>query len=277
MESLIIVENEKEEAEFNLSQTIQVLKDIKSLNETYPNLLIAVKKDYSEIKISQHHESKFDMEFMYSDNNWILTSHNLPDRVNLLKIGKPTTLKRAMECCKIAVENLNDFYEVLETIDRNAEVVEPRNRSSKDNWRIVKFNKNVYVKIELPNPMNIKDVHVNFIGKNEQVQKMTELYNKQDSEEENIYWKLHFLRYELEEEEDQSNDDKIDCGICLEYYDESDKCPLIFCNNSMCSQAFHSTCLNRHLKVSNLKILNVAVGECPFCKFKIQINLKENE
>lgn len=277
MENLIEVYSDSEDQNIDLKQIIQVLKDIKSLKDAHPEVSIAVKNNYNEIKISNKSQ-RFEIEFMYKENSWTLTSHNLPDRINLLKIGKPISLKRAVENCKIAIENLEEFFEVIDVIDRNIEVVQPRIKSTKDNWRIVKFNKNVYIKIELPNPLNVKDVLVTFYGKSEHVEKIQELYNNQDHEDENVYWRLHSLRYEIDDSgHSQQENDKIDCGICFEYYDESDECPLVFCENSTCPQAFHSSCLSRHLKVSNLKILNVAIGECPYCKFKIQINIKENK
>lgn len=274
MESLI--QPEKEE-KFNLRQIIQVLKDIKSLTQSYPDLKISVKKDYSEIKISQDLDVKLYLELAFKDNFWVLNSHGLPDRVPLLRTGMSTTLKRAVENCKVAIENLTDFYEVLETIDKKSQVLEPKQPTSKHNWRIIRYFKNLYVKIELPNPMNIKDVCVTFFGKSFLVEKFTSLYNAQETEEENIYWRLHYLKYELEEEEDMDDGEKLDCGICLDFYNEQNQCPLIFCENPLCTQVFHSDCLSLHLKVSNVKVLNVVVGECPYCKFKIQANFIKDE
>lgn len=273
--SEILIQPQKED-NFNLSQVIQVLKDIKSLTQAYSDLKIAIKKDYSEIKISQELEGKMDMEFKFKDNSWVLKAHSLPDRINLLRIGMPTTLKRAVESCKAAIENLADYYEVLESIDRNSEVLEPKEPTSKDNWRIIKYLKNIYVKIELPNPMNIKDVNVTFHGKSEMVQRISSLYSAQESDEENIYWRLHYLKYDLDDE-DTEDGERIDCGICLDFYNELNQCPIIFCENPQCSQAFHTDCLSRHLKASNVKVLNVVVGECPYCKFKIQANFIKDE
>lgn len=252
------------------------MRDIRSLNESYPELKISVKRDYSEIKLSQELESKFDMELNYKDNSWLLTSHNLPNRITFLKVGAPTSLKRAVEGCKAAIENLVDYFEVFETIDRNSEVLEPVEPTPKDNWRIIKFSKYLYIKIELPNPLNIKDANVSFYGKQELVEKMSDLYNKLESDEENVYWRLHCLKYDLDDE-DMDDEEKIDCGICLDFYNEIGQCPIIFCANTLCSQAFHIDCLSRHLKASNIKVLNVAVGECPYCKFKIQANFIKDE
>lgn len=269
MEKLIELKSDEQEEKMDLKQTIQVLKDIKLLNEMYPDIIIAAKKDYSEIKTTKEHESKFNMKFAFKDNGWILTAHNLPNRINLLEIGKPTTLKRAVECCEMAIENLDEFYELLESFDA-FEIVEPRIKSSKDTWRIIKFY-NTYAKIELQNPMNVKDATVTFYGKTDDIQKMTELYNnQQECGEDNVYLKFYYLKYEFD---GSDSNEKSDCGICLDFYDDLNHCPLIFCEK--CPQAFHSSCLSHHLKVSNLRILNVAIGECPYCKFKIQVNFKK--
>lgn len=265
--------DDKEEEKINLKQIIQVLKDIKLFKETNPDILLAVNKNYKIIQLSKEEDFKFDMQLTFKNNVWIVTSHNLPNRIDLLEIGKPTTLKRAVECCEKAIENLEEFYELIEELDSNFEIVQPRIKSSKDNWRIIKFNNNHYVKIELQNPMNTKDISVYFYGKNEEVQKMTDIYNNQQQEE-SVSVKIHYLKYELE---GSDSSEKGDCGICLEFYDDLDQCPLIFCDNPACPQAFHSSCVSRHLKVSNLRILNVAVGECPYCKFKIQVNFTKDQ
>lgn len=263
------------EDKFSLRQVIQVLKDIKSLTQSYSDLKVAVKKDYSEIKICHEFEKKINMRLAYKENGWILISHNLPDRISLLKIGMPTTLKLAVENCKVVIENLQDFFEVMETIDRNCEVLEPIEISSKDNWRIITYLKDLYVKVELPNPMNIQDVNVTFIGKSERVLKFTELYNKHETEEENIYLRLNYLKFEQDDQE-MDDGEKTACGICLDFYN-NDKIPIIFCDNSLCSQAYHDICISKHLKVSNVKVLNVVVGECPYCKFKIQANFIKDD
>lgn len=165
------------------------------------------------------------------------------------------------------LENLQPFYTSLQMLDEICIIGEPEVITSKTNWRLVKFSANLFIKIEFLNPMNLEEVSVTFHGATSLVKEMTETYNSKcdDVETETIYDKLlkvfDIPYFPATDEED------VDCSICLSYRCENDRCPIVCCDNEKCDATFHLSCLERFLKgQKHVSILSICIGECPFCK-----------
>lgn len=68
-----------------------------------------------------------------------------------------------------------------------------------------------------------------------------------------------------------------ECAICLEYRDEFHHAPVNTCENSNCSESFHSTCLKTFSedRLNKLKFFNIVTIDCPipYCGSSIKFDL----
>lgn len=165
------------------------------------------------------------------------------------------------------LDNLQSFYSSLQKLDEICVVGEPEVITSKTNWRLVKYSKRVFIKIEFINPLSIEDVSVTFHGCTGAVKDMTETYHSKcsDYDDESIYNKILNI-FEIPYFP-ATDEDTIDCSICLSYRCEKNRCPIVCCDNEKCDSSFHISCLEKYFtSQKHVKILSICIGECPFCK-----------
>ncbi|KAL7050786.1 hypothetical protein ACKWTF_004213 [Chironomus riparius] len=264
----------------NIRKLIQTLNDIKSLKESYPKSIeVAVKSNYTQIKISKQlkYDINAEMELCYAENNWIIMSHNFPEKAasSLLKIGSSTSLKSAVEGFLLLINNLKNYFESLYILDLNCIVLEPYEKLMSINWRLIKYSKFAFIKIEFLDPLDVNNFNVTFYGKDHVIKELNEAYNTNsyyDEDETDIYQKLCIKLKILEFPYTNRIEDSDECSICLCQHNEQNESPIVCCENPRCDQLFHASCLNQHLNINSYKVLSVAVGECPFCKQKISSN-----
>jgi hypothetical protein len=264
----------------SVRKLIQTLKDIKSLKESYPRSIdVAVKANYTQIKITKQlkYDIQAEMELNYAENNWIITSHNFPEKAasSLLKIGSSMSLKSAVEAFLLLINNLQNYFESLYILDINCIVLEPFEKSMSINWRLIKYSKFAFIKIEFVDPLDVSNFTVIFYGKDNVIKELNEAYNTNsycDEDEIDIYQKLCIKLKILEFPYTNRIEEHDECSICLCQYNEQNESPIVCCENPRCDQLFHASCLNQHLNVNSYKVLSIAVGECPFCKQKISSN-----
>lgn len=195
-----------------------------------------------------------------------MCDHQLP--LNNVFDNVSTNLLGCVTRYKILLDNLEPYYKSLQILDEICIIGEPVVITSRTNWRLVKFSNKIFIKIEFLNPLCIEEISVTFHGCTSTVKEMTEIYNTkvaEDEEDESIYQKL--LRIFELPYFPATDEDCIECSICLSYHCEKNRCPIIRCENLKCDSFFHLGCLEKYLKTqSHIKILSLCIGECPFCK-----------
>lgn len=171
----------------------------------------------------------------------------------------------------MTLDNLKPFYNSLAILDDICIVVEPEVINPTITWRLVKYSKRCFIRIEFMNPYFLDEVSVTFHGCTSEVKEKTEIYNSRSDEcdNETIYNKLlqiFNVAFFPATEEDQ-----IDCSICLCYRCENNRCPVVCCDNEKCDSTFHISCLEKYLKIEKqvVKVLSICIGKCPFCKQKL--------
>lgn len=282
MSKIINFANESLIEAIDVRKLIQIIKDIKCVKEVFPFIEISAKNNYSKIKISKQlkYENVAIMELSYGDNNWLITSHNFPEKAasSLLKIESSINLKSAVEAFLLMINNLESYYEALYILDLNCIVLEPVEKVPKINWRLIKYSKFAFIKIEFNDPLNIDNFSLKFYGKDFIIKELNETYNgnsnneTDENDETDIYQKLCIKLKILEFPYTNRIEDTDECSICLCQHNEQNESPIVCCENPKCDQLFHASCLNQHLNINSYKVLSVAVGKCPFCKQKISSN-----
>jgi len=167
----------------------------------------------------------------------------------------------------LLLDNLRPFYVTLQVLDDICYIGEPLVITTKTNWRLVKFSNKIFIKIEFLDPFCIEELSVTFHGDTSTVKQMTEIYHAKcgDYQEENIHKKLLQI-FELPYFP-ATHEDCVECSICLSYYCENNRVPIVRCENDKCDMIFHLSCLEKYLKMQkHIKILSLCIGECPFCK-----------
>lgn len=157
----------------------------------------------------------------------------------------------------------------MEMLDEVCCIGEPAIVTTKTNWRLVKFSNKVFIKIEFKSPLDIGEVSVTFHGETNAVKQMEEIFNRNwqlyEDDDNTIYDRILNI-FEIPYFP-ATDEDTIDCSICLSYRCEHDRCPVVYCDNAKCSCTFHISCLENYLKVEkHVEVLSVCIAECPFCK-----------
>lgn len=202
---------------------------------------ISTRSDYEEVLVSniakmpEHY-----IQMKYEQSSWNVVDHQLPVANAFDKAT--TNLVDSVQTYSMILENLEPFYTSLQMLDEICFVGEPENITPKTNYRVVKFSQKVFIKIEFVSPLYI---------------------------DENIYNKLlciFDIPYFPVTDENQ-----VDCSICLSYRCEFNRCPIVCCDNEKCDSTFHISCLEKYLRLQkqSMKILSICIGECPFCKQKL--------
>lgn len=198
--------------------------------------------------------------------SWKIVEHQLPVE---LKVPTNSNLLGIVRIYKQNLDYLKPFYASLQMLDEVCCIGEPDIVTTKTDWRLVKYSNKVFIKIEFKSPLNISEVSVTFHGETNSVKEMEEIFNQRwgdhEDDENTIYDKILNI-FDLPYFP-ATDEDTIDCSICLSYRCENNRCPVVYCDNEKCQCSFHIGCLEKYLKVEkHVEVLSVCIGECPFCK-----------
>jgi len=256
--------------EMDLKKIVKILKEIKGLKDVFPLIKISTRSNYEEIYISNLKEgTEHSIQLKYDKSSWNIVEHQLP--IAIIK-STATNLQEAVVTYLMLLENLQPFYSSLEMLDDICSIGEPEVITTKTCWRLVKYSNKVFIKIEFRNPLCIDELLISFHGCQSAVKDMRELYNSKCDEfnDETIYNKLLCI-FEIPYFP-AHDEDSVDCAICLCYRcPESNRCPVVCCENKKCDSTFHISCLDKYLKLREdaVNIISVCIGACPFCKHKL--------
>lgn len=138
-------------------------------------------------------------------------------------------------------------------------------------YRIIKHSDKVFLVLHLNPRHTLDDILITFIGPEYKVKPIRETYeiNKKNSPGyDNEGFLRHILnlielKYFLEQAEGMQTEKE--CSICLEYRDDLQKAPLIYCEREACEGAFHESCLQKFIadKREKMLVCEVVIGPCP--------------
>uniref|UniRef100_A0A182M860 Ubiquitin-like domain-containing protein n=1 Tax=Anopheles culicifacies TaxID=139723 RepID=A0A182M860_9DIPT len=118
--------------------------------------------------------------------------HTLPELAVGEIVKRQTTLQRHVQVFLDTLEQLEEFYSNLSTIDELCFVILPATIDTKTTYRIFKYDQKVFLKISL-HPLQPAAVDIAFFGPTKQVAKLREIYDEKQDDwdpECNVYTNL---------------------------------------------------------------------------------------
>lgn len=103
-----------------------------------------------------------------------VTEHSLPIPNAFLDVHDSAC--NLVESFLLIKDQLSSFYNNLDTIDTLCYVLDPPKITPQTNWRLIKFNNDLLLKIVI-NPLNCA-VSCSFFGKDSEVERLMEQYNQ---------------------------------------------------------------------------------------------------
>ncbi|XP_058121419.1 uncharacterized protein LOC131263267 [Anopheles coustani] len=206
-------------------------------------------------------------------------NYTLPELAVTEIFKRQTTIHRHVQVFMDMLDQLEEFYNNLNTIDELCYVVLPMRIDTKTTYRVFKYNQKVFLKISL-HPLQPEAVDLVFIGPTKQVADLREIYNEKQDEwdpECNVYTNLlrifdiiAFPMRPTDQVDDGTNNEE-NCGICMGYRDDQNRIPIISCDNDKCSSIFHIDCLKEWFSTQreSKQFFTISIGHCPYCKHKI--------
>uniref|UniRef100_A0A182SI40 RING-type domain-containing protein n=1 Tax=Anopheles maculatus TaxID=74869 RepID=A0A182SI40_9DIPT len=180
--------------------------------------------------------------------------HTLPEQAVSEMFKRQTTQQRHVQVFLDTLEQLEEFYSNLSTIDELCYVILPAAIDTKTTYRIFKYDQKVFLKLTL-HPLQAAAVDIAFFGPTKQVAKLREIYDEKQGDwdpECNVYTNLlrifNILAFPMrptagdQSDSLQASEDS-SCGICMNYHDAEARVPIISCDNEQCSLIFHVQCL----------------------------------
>ncbi|XP_059611563.1 E3 ubiquitin-protein ligase FANCL [Phlebotomus argentipes] len=248
----------------------KLLENLESLEKSGHN--VKVTADYSKIKINGISENEHHyLEFAVTDKAQVkVTEHSLPPQLEKMfwKIG---SIESHLANFNALLEQLNEFYDNMHTIDELCFIVGPANITTKTTSRIIKFNEKIFLKISI-DPLIPSQVALVFIGPIAEVEPLREIYNEKiaDWDVEMDVHKNLLRMYDLIYFPMREDDVETPCNICFDYL-QGNTIPIIRCDNDKCDVIFHLQCLKHYFATlpSSKTMFTVAMGQCPFCRVKL--------
>ncbi|XP_053663872.1 E3 ubiquitin-protein ligase FANCL [Anopheles marshallii] len=239
--------------------------------------------EFTELESSGKHSLSIDR---IGGELFKVAQHTLPELAVCEIFKRQTTLQRHLQVFLDTLEQLEEFYNNLSTIDELCYVILPATIDTKTTCRIFKYDQKTFLKISL-HPLQPAAVDIAFFGPTKQVAKLREIYDeKQDdwNPECNVYTNLvrifNIIAFPMRPSGDQSlglPSSEESCGICMNYHDAEDRVPIISCDNEQCHLIFHIHCLKEWFSAQreSKKIFTISIGNCPYCTHKISSSFDE--
>ncbi|KAJ7518163.1 hypothetical protein O6H91_21G057500 [Diphasiastrum complanatum] len=198
-------------------------------------------------------------------------------------------LKHILSQCRKAIDSFQDFWTVMEDIDRKAWVLEPVHPSRAISFRRIALGGHcsLSITVDALSPRTLPEYR--FFGSENSVAPLRmRVINNLNR------WKMDMLLLEnlesvlelvIPSRQDIGNEDSsADCGICYAYFipnayvTGSDPCgeasrPDRVCENLNCGRTFHGACLVEWLRslTTTRQSFDVLFGHCPYCSHPIAV------
>lgn len=132
------------------------------------------------IDLKSYNQLRFRMDLHFLDIklteslSFSVVEHSLPIPNAFLDLNESAL--NLIDSFLMIKEQLNDYYSSLDTIDTLCYVLDPPKILPQTNWRLIKFNDDLILKIVV-NPLNCA-VSCSFFGKDSEVERLMEQYNQ---------------------------------------------------------------------------------------------------
>ncbi|KAL1921795.1 uncharacterized protein VTP21DRAFT_10437 [Calcarisporiella thermophila] len=213
---------------------------------------------------------------------------NYPDSSPQVRVDIPVPLKidfknpgipqinHILNACREVIQTYEPLWDVLDDLDENAWILEPDKPSRSDLMRRLSLGNHCSLQIELDPEMPRALCKCRLFGPEHAISSLRENMNRNRQ----LWNPAHSVRKNLEillecslPSRRKSNEDEeysVSCGICYAYQING-RIPDQMCNNTLCGQPFHQTCLYEWLRSipSTRQSFNCLFGACPYCKDSI--------
>uniref|UniRef100_A0A7N0VDD3 E3 ubiquitin-protein ligase FANCL n=2 Tax=Kalanchoe fedtschenkoi TaxID=63787 RepID=A0A7N0VDD3_KALFE len=205
-----------------------------------------------------------------------------------LKWYPNSRLKDVVEQFIKHVEELQDFWSVMENIDKSLLVVGPEQPSRSVSFRHINIGNDcvLVVNVNADDPKSMPESR--FIGSESHVSSLKKLWRSNArlwSEHKSFVENLaKVLEIQLQGPPDVDMDHRqLECGICYAQYLPTDtelgtssgSGTDYTCDNKNCRKAFHSVCLVDWLRsiTTTRQSFNVLFGACPYCSDPVAVKI----
>ncbi|KAL9661465.1 hypothetical protein QQ045_026289 [Rhodiola kirilowii] len=205
-----------------------------------------------------------------------------------LKWSANSRLKDVVEQFSKHIEELQDFWSVMDNIDKSLLVVGPEQPSRAVSFRHISIGNDcvIVLKVHVDDPRSLPEAR--FIGLESNVSSLKKLWSRNAR-----HWSEHksfvdnmsnLLETQIQGPlEVNVNCQQLECGICYAQYLPTDielgtssgSGPDYTCDNTNCSKAFHSVCLADWLRsiTTTRQSFNVMFGACPYCSDPVAVKI----
>uniref|UniRef100_A0A8D8I2P1 E3 ubiquitin-protein ligase FANCL n=1 Tax=Culex pipiens TaxID=7175 RepID=A0A8D8I2P1_CULPI len=258
------------------SAILAILSQLEQLKKEH-HCQVHINSSLSQLKLSRFKgDDQHFLELARAfETTFSVISHSLPDLGSSVELFMYPAAPEAHTTQFVRVlEQLEEFYSNLNTLDQLCYVVDPTEVDTRLTWRIIKFSQKVFLKITL-HPLQPSSIEVAFIGPTDEIELLREQYNGKLEDwdpDSDVYTNMlrifEIMSFPMRTEDEA---DAIDCGICMSHRDDRGKIPIVSCDNEKCSLVFHVDCMKQwflSLKESKT-FFAISIGTCPYCKQKL--------
>uniref|UniRef100_A0A182PQ83 Ubiquitin-like domain-containing protein n=1 Tax=Anopheles epiroticus TaxID=199890 RepID=A0A182PQ83_9DIPT len=198
---------------------------------------IAFNKNFTHVELSNFdHKGNHSLSLSRTGEELFkVAKHTLPELAVSELFKRQTTLQRHVQVFLDLIDQLEEFYNNLNTIDELCYVILPASIDTKTVYRIFKYDRKVFLKISL-HPLLPAAVDIGFFGPTKQVAKLREIYNEKQDDwdpECNVYTNLlrifNIIAFPMRPPVDESQQVQLgedSCGICMNYRDTAERVPI---------------------------------------------------
>ncbi|XP_077299806.1 E3 ubiquitin-protein ligase FANCL-like [Arctopsyche grandis] len=284
--SAIIHNNEndgKHKIDEKILNKIYLVKDLEKAQSKYDRLRLSVNCTFDSIKAEcQDVYDKDHYLILNFDKNksYRIRQHTLPEMKILME--NFTDMCSAVDTFYNCLNDIEEYLEVLDDLDTNCWVIDPKIATTKDNYRRIVINENISAMITVDVECAKKPPCIKLLG----LSKVTDPLMEQIREN-MIEWDIDgpFItnmltlfgvdQFPLKDDLTANSENDIglsntECSICLTDRDDIEgQLPSIMCEK--CKQNYHKVCLFQWLTMTANVIhgLNTVHGQCPSCSSPI--------
>ncbi|KDO31645.1 hypothetical protein SPRG_03565 [Saprolegnia parasitica CBS 223.65] len=206
---------------------------------------------------------------------------DIPEPMPPLQWSGTSTLADALDQVTTVLAKYQDFWDVLDDLDKKCYVLEPARPTRACRRRRLAVVPQASLHFEVADPLNPRAlVDVVWFGNEATVGPLRETLYKQLAK-----WKpADTLRKNLERvlslkfpspSTTKRDEFQQECGICYAYRAEDGAIPGRICDHKSCARPFHERCILEWLTsiATSRKSFQTIFGECPYCREPISAKL----